>query len=109
MAENLEQQIEALGTQVVQLYEQGDYEQALALAQEAYDLSQKLPAPEHPLLATAMNNLGFLYDAMGSSAQARPLYEQALAMRQRLLGPEHPDVALSMRNLASLYQDMGSS
>ena len=79
MAENLEQQIEALETQIEQFYGQGDYEQALSLAQEAYDLSRKLPDPEHPLLATALNNLEVVHQAMESYAQALPLLEQAVA------------------------------
>jgi hypothetical protein len=48
----------------VQCYEHGDYEQALSFAQESHDLSRKLPAPGHPLFATAMNNLASLYQAV---------------------------------------------
>ena len=103
MAEDLEQQLEALATQVVQCYQHGDYAQALALAQEAYELSRNLPDPEHPLVATSLNNLATLYHAMGDYAAAQPLLEQALELRRRVLGPDHPDVAPSLNNLAKLF------
>lgn len=75
MAENLEQQLKALETQVEQCYKQGDYTQALALAQEAYDLSRKFPDPEHPLSAGHMNGLAVVHQAMGNYATAQALYE----------------------------------
>ena len=101
MAEDLQQQLNALATQTVQCYQHGDYAQGPGLAQEACGLSRNLPDPEHPLVATSLNNLAELYGAMGDYGTAQPLLEQALELRRRVLGPDHPDVATSLNNLAA--------
>ena len=97
MAEDTEQQLKALATQVEQLYKHGDREQALSLAQAAYNLTQALPDPDS--VTAAMHSLGTYYRAMGLYGQALPLVHQALALRYQVLGLAHPLVAQSMRPL----------
>jgi tetratricopeptide (TPR) repeat protein len=63
--------------------------------------------PDHPDVATSLNNLAALYRAQGHYEEAAPLYQRALAIRERVLGPDHPDVATSLNNLAFLYQAQG--
>ncbi len=76
------------------------FERALAIREEAL-------GPEHPEVATSLNNLAGLLQDEGDLVGARPLYERALAIREKTLGPEHPDTATSLGNLASLLQDLG--
>jgi len=104
MADNLEQQINALQTQAMQCYEQGDNEQALALAQEVHDLSRNLPDPEHPLVAVSLSILSLLHARRGAYDVALPLCERALAIQERVLGPNHPDTATSLDTLAHLHE-----
>lgn len=59
--------------------------------------------PEHPSVATTLNNLALLYESMGEYEKALPLYNRALETREKVLGPEHPDVATTLNNLAILY------
>ncbi|NET67072.1 MAG: tetratricopeptide repeat protein [Moorea sp. SIO1G6] len=95
-----------LNQQVIELYKQGKYSEAIPLAQDALRIRKQLLGEEHPDIATSLNDLGLLYDAMGRYEQAEPLLNQALEMRRRLLGKEHPSVALSLNNLAELYYSM---
>ena len=62
------------------------YKRALAI-------SEKALGPEHPDVATSLNNLALLYQAQGRYAEAEPLHKRALAISEKALGPEHPDVA----------------
>ena len=59
--------------------------------------------PDHPKLATTLNNLARLYRSQGEYAAAEPLIKRALQIRETALGPNHPSVADSMNDLASLY------
>ncbi|HEX6623813.1 MAG TPA: tetratricopeptide repeat protein, partial [Pyrinomonadaceae bacterium] len=63
--------------------------------------------PDHPEVATALNNLAQLYLVNGDPARAEPLIRRALAVFEKLLGPEHQFVALSLNNLAELYRERG--
>ena len=63
--------------------------------------------PDHPNVATSLNNLAVLYKTQGRYADAEPLYKRSLAIREKALGPDHPDVATSLNNLAALYKNSG--
>jgi tetratricopeptide (TPR) repeat protein len=60
--------------------------------------------PEHPQVATALNNLASLLRATNRLGEAEPLYRRALAIDERSYGPEHPQVATALNNLASLLE-----
>ena len=87
------QQIDQLNQVVVQLYQQGRYQEAIALATQARDLARQHLGQDHPDYATSLNNLATLYQAMGDHAAALPLYRQALEIRRTALGENHPDYA----------------
>ena len=63
--------------------------------------------PDHPDVATDLNNLGSLYDTLGDYDKAEPLYKRALGISEKALGPDHPDVATDLNNLGSLYDTLG--
>jgi len=96
-----------LNSQVIQLYQQGRYQEAIPLAKRALAIREKALGPEHPRVAASLNNLAALYKALGDYARAEPLYKRALAIREKVLGPEHPRVAESLNNLAVLYYSLG--
>jgi CHAT domain-containing protein len=66
------------------------------------DIREKALGPEHPDVATSLNNLAFLYSLMGNYAAAEPLYKRSLEISEKALGLEHPDVATSLDNLSVL-------
>jgi tetratricopeptide (TPR) repeat protein len=96
-----------LNQQIFQLYNQGQYTQAVNLAEAGLILAQKLWVNDHTNVAATLNNLAYLYNAQGKLAEAEPLYQKALEMRQRLFADDHPDVAISLNNLAYLYKSQG--
>ena len=96
-----------LNSRAAQLYQQGKYTEAIAVAQEAVKVAEATYGPEHMNTATSLNNLGGLYEEQGLYADVEPLYKRALAIRVKALGPEHPEVALSLSNLAVLYHKQG--
>lgn len=59
--------------------------------------------PQHPDVATTLNNIVGLYRQMGDYEKALPFYQRALGIRGKVLGPQHPSVAQTLNNLAGLY------
>ncbi len=97
---------DVLNDEVMELYRTGKYDRSVVVAKKALEVAEQNVGPDHPAVATSLNNLAFLYNTQGHYAQAEPLYKRALAIYEKALGPDHPDVALSLNNLASLYRAM---
>lgn len=97
-----------LNEQVLQLYKEGKYTQAIPLAERALEIREKVLGKEHPSVAQSLNNLASLYQNQGSYEKAEPLLVRSLAIREKVHGKEHPDVASSLNNLAALYYAQGS-
>jgi tetratricopeptide (TPR) repeat protein len=95
---------ETLTREVMDLYLAGNYVRALVIAQKALQVAEQNFGPDHPDVATSLNNLAELYRTQGDYAKAEPLHKRALAIREKALGPDHPDVATSLENLARLYR-----
>ena len=94
----------ALDQQVLQLYHQGRYGDAVPVAKEALAIRERALGSKHPDVAANLNNLAALYNSQGRYAVAEPLYQSSLAIREKALGGEHPDVARSLDNLAAPYR-----
>jgi len=62
----------------VLLEQQGSYAEARPLYEQSLAIWEKALGPEHPNVATSLNNLAGLLKDQGSYAEARPLYEQGL-------------------------------
>jgi tetratricopeptide (TPR) repeat protein/CHAT domain-containing protein len=103
-----EEHLSQLNQEVEQLYQQGQYTQALDLATQSLELARTHLGETHPDTARSLNNLAGLYQAMGAYEQARPLYERALAIHEEVSGTTHPDTATSLNNLALLYASIGA-
>ena len=96
-----------LGQKVHQLFNGGNYREALQVAEEQMELLKNAYGPNHHEYATAMNNVATLYQALGRYGEAEPLLEQASKIQQRTLGDDHPHTVASLSNLATVYQAMG--
>ncbi len=97
----------ALNDQVVDLYQQGRFQEAITLAERALRLREATLGPEHPATAASLNNLALLYGRMGDYSRAERLFQRALAIREKVLGSEHPDTTTSLNNLAFVQIDLG--
>ena len=87
--------------------DQGRYADAEPLFKRSLAIREKALGPNHPDVATSLNNLARLYQDQGRYADAEPLYQAIAGHPEKSLGPDHPDVATSLNNLAELYQDQG--
>ena len=71
---------------------------ALALAEARF-------GPDHPEVATHLNNLAHLLWTTNRLAAAEPLLRRALAIREKSFGPDRPEVASSLNSLAAVLDD----
>ena len=62
----------------------------MPLFKRALAIRETALGPDHPAVATTLNNLAAVYQAQGQYAQAETLYTRALAINETGLGPDHP-------------------
>lgn len=86
----------------------GKLDEAEPLYRKAVEIGEAVLGPDHPDLATWLNNLATLVKDRGDPAGAEPLQRRAVAIGERVLGPAHPDLGAQMINLASLVNLQGS-
>lgn len=96
--------LEQLTAQYTQLFKDGKYAEALALAQSAVAEAEKRYGAENPAVAQALNDLGVLYSRVDRQAEAALAHQQALAIRRRAFQADGAEVAQSLGNLAKAYQ-----
>ncbi|HZS06465.1 MAG TPA: CHAT domain-containing tetratricopeptide repeat protein [Blastocatellia bacterium] len=96
-----------LNAEVLRLINEGRYDEAIPIAQRVLTTLERVLGPQHPHVATSLNNLALLYKSKGEYARAEPLYLRALSIREKTLGAQHPEVAISLNNLAALYDTAG--
>ncbi len=96
-----------LHQRIIELYRAGRYAEAIPLAQQMLAIQEKALGPDHPGVATWLNNLALLFKEQGRYAEAEPLLKRALAIHEKALGPDHPDVATALSSLAELYRNQG--
>jgi tetratricopeptide (TPR) repeat protein len=78
----------------------GNLPRAEELLRRALAVQEAALPPDHPDLATPLNNLAYLCDEQKKHADAESLNRRALVIREKSLGPAHPEVAGSLNNLA---------
>jgi tetratricopeptide (TPR) repeat protein len=99
--------LRVLNQRVYRLFEEGNYQEAIPIAERAVEVAKRDRGPEQVKTADALDNLGRLFTKIGEYAKAEPLYQEVLQIREKVLGPEHRDSTGSLNNLAELYEDMG--
>jgi CHAT domain-containing protein/Tfp pilus assembly protein PilF len=96
-----------IGAEAERLLHAGKYAEAIPLAERTLALIETALGPEHPSVATWLNNLTELYGRQGRYGEAETLARRSLAIFEKALGPEHPEVATSLNNLALTYVGQG--
>ena len=104
---NSEEAGQLLSKMGIYLYHRAAYTEAEPLYQQAQAIQEKVLGPNHPDLATTLNNLARLYAAQGRYTEAEPLYQQTLGITEKALGLDHPDLAITLDNLAQVYTVQG--
>ena len=96
-----------LTNRAMDYYEQGKYNEAELLFQQALAIREGVLGPDHPDVAPSLINLAWNYYNQGRYAEGEPLFQRLLAIREKALGPDHPDVAITLYNLAAGYYKQG--
>jgi tetratricopeptide (TPR) repeat protein len=85
----------------------GDYTGARAAYERALAIDEAVFGPDHPNVATDVNNLGGVLKALADYAGARAAYERALAIFKEFLPPDHPNIRFVAGHLQILNQETG--
>ena len=91
--------IEPLQKEINALYQEGKYLEASVIAERLLLLQETALGPDHPHVATALNNLAGLYQSQGRYADAEPLYKRSLGIVENTLGTDNPGDAKPLNNL----------
>jgi tetratricopeptide (TPR) repeat protein len=84
------------------LMKRADHREAEPLYRRALAINEESFGPDHPNVATSLNNLAELLKATNRLAEAEALLRRALAIRETSFGPDHPLVAAGL-NKCHLY------
>ncbi|CAN0388402.1 unnamed protein product, partial [Ascophyllum nodosum] len=72
---------------------QGKYDDVGPLYKRALAILEETLGPDHPKVASSLNNLAILLASQGKYDDAEPLYKRAFAIFEETLSPDHPEVA----------------
>ncbi|HYV05913.1 MAG TPA: TonB family protein [Blastocatellia bacterium] len=98
-----------LSLQVVALYNQGKYDEALPFAKRAVEIRQKELGSENQLTGVALRNLASLYFAKKNYIEAVKIYERALKAYEKSLGDNDPKVADVLESYAWSNYGLGDT
>ena len=94
-------------TQAIRHHRAGRYRDAEPLFLRALAIVEKALGPEHPDVATGLNNLASVLQAQGLFKEAEPLYKRTLSIVEKSVGPDHPRIVRILRKLAGVYEKLG--
>lgn len=80
---------------------------AKTLFERALAIDERQFGPDHPKVATRLNNLGSVLQDLGDLQGAKAYLERALAIDEKQFGPDHPTVATIVNNLGGVLQALG--
>ena len=74
---------EILNDEVRELYRTGQYARAVVVGKKALKVAEEIVGPDHPSVATTLNNLAALYRATGRNLEAQELERRLSDKNQR--------------------------
>ena len=89
--------------EVVKLTGQGQFQNAIPLAQEALSIQEQALGPDSPSVAQGLNILALLYFKLARYAEAEPLYKRSLDILEKTHEPDDPAIAAGLDSLAQVY------
>jgi CHAT domain-containing protein len=96
-----------LDERVNQLYREGKYPEALAVAQRLVAIAEVAYGSRSPSFAVTLNNLANIYQIMGRYSDAESVHKKNLAIIENVPSPDNLDIAQSLNNLANVYSSQG--
>ncbi|MEK6300318.1 MAG: tetratricopeptide repeat protein [Acidobacteriota bacterium] len=101
------QEAQRLSEQVVKLFAEYKYDEALPLATRSLAIRERILGPSDPNVAAILNSVAEIYRRRDDYRRAEPLHLRALSIFEKSLGPNHQFVARSLNNLGLLYSGRG--
>lgn len=89
-----------LNAELIKRHNEGNYAEALKLAQQGLAIRERILGPEHIETSTFINNLAAMLDSTGNYREAEKYYQRAVRIDEKHWGPEHPQTAMRISNLA---------
>ena len=82
------------------------YQRALAIKEQVYQ-----ETPNHPEIASTLNNLGNAWQVLGDARKAVSFYERTLAIYEQVYKemPNHPHIASTLNNLGAAWRALGDA
>jgi tetratricopeptide (TPR) repeat protein len=99
--------VKALDAQLVPLYEQGKYAQAIPIVERQLKLQESRIGIEHRNTLKTLANLATLHMELGHHGEAERLYRRALETHERAYGKDDLDIPDVANKLAMLYRVQG--
>lgn len=93
---------------VKQLTDAGKYDLALAPAEYAAELREKLLGSFHFKTAESLNMLAVVYLRSGNLNKAEPYFQKANSILEKVVGRLHPLYSQGLNNLGSLNERLGN-
>ncbi|CAG9316331.1 unnamed protein product [Blepharisma stoltei] len=101
-----ENAIKELNRKLSQCYSLGDYQEALSIAEQAYEESKEL-GEYNQMHITACSNLALMYKTVGRYENALNLYENAYKSYTNILGETHKNTVTIVHNIAATHKARG--
>jgi TonB family protein len=98
-----------LSMEVVKLFNEGKYNEALPLARRAVELKEKALGKDATSLADSLNNLGALYMAKADYRNADASYKCSLAIYEKAKGAESIELTVMLDKLGWIRYALGVS
>jgi len=80
------------------------YDDALTASELLLEKSMEHFGKEHPVTASAYNNIGLMHKHLGNFEDSRNNYHSALSIYKETVGQDHASYAASLNNLANLFK-----
>lgn len=77
-----------LNAEVLRLYREGKFDEALVPARRVLEIREKALGPDDMAVASALNNLAAIYAQKGKGGEAETLLRRSLAIAEKRAGPE---------------------
>jgi len=91
------------------VYSQIDNDKALEYYEKALTIYENLHGKDHPKIAIAKTNIGFIYSRMELYGDATNNFESALKTWEKVYSQPHPTKAFLLFNLGETYQKVGNA
>lgn len=99
--------LDEMNAQVEQLYNQGQYAEAMPIAAEALKAAETAYGPDDFRVARELNDLAEIDQAQARYDEAAQLLERSLSICEKAMGSDHPVAAMYRNNLAGVYKEQG--